>query len=93
MLSLMQPWFIQPWVIIPFLLTSVLATAAVVAGMIALQVRGQGHGLDLQVLHREVDELRLLVSEAEGRGEDASNHLERLRRIQGMLPPDDLRRA
>lgn len=93
MLSLMQPFLIQPWVIVPFLLTSALAAAAVAAGMIALQVRGQATHLDLQVLHREVDQLRELVSEAEDRGEDASHHRERLRRIQGLLPPDDLRRV
>jgi len=89
----MHPWFIQPWVLVPILLTSALSTAAVVAGMIALQVRSQAGHLDLQLLHREVDQLRELVSEARLRGEDPSLHLERLRRLQGLLPPDDLRRA
>lgn len=88
----MHPWFVQPWVLVPILLTSALSTAAVVAGMIALQVRSQAGHLDLQLLHREVDQLREMVAEARLRGEDPSGHLERLRRLQGLLPPDDLRR-
>jgi hypothetical protein len=88
----MVPWVAQPALLLPLLATSFLSTAAVAAAMLALRVHSESRLPDLELLHREVDEVRGLLLEARRRGEDLEPHEARLRRLQRLLPPDDLRR-
>lgn len=92
MLSFLVPWVAQPALLLPLLATSVLSTAAVAAAVLALRIHADARLPDLQLLHREVDEVRSRLAEARGRGEDLEPHEARLRRLQRLLPPDDLRR-
>ena len=78
--------------VLPILVTSVLSTAAVAAAVLAVRVHAESRRPDLQLLHREVDEVRNVLADARRRGEDLEPHEARLRRLQRLLPPDDLRR-
>ena len=92
MLSLINPLVFHDLTSLPVLITSALLGAAIGSAIIAFHVSQETRPPDLQLLHREVDEARVLIQEARRRGDDGEEHQRRLRALQTRLPKDDLRR-